>query len=125
MIGHLQQLKLDIPTQRSKQMVDLGADCVSGRAFQRSVLLEGLMILFHVPPSVVDCGDLVEGACHIRAHQILGGLATIFVYEELLGQYQGEVYSFKIDCPYLANLTRFQRHTVHTNVSTLLLTCCR
>jgi len=58
MVGHLQQFKLDVTTQRGKQMVGLGAYCVSGRTFQRSVLLEGLVILFHVLLSLVDCGDL-------------------------------------------------------------------
>src|SRR5438034_10826094 len=120
MVGNLQQFEFDVPTHTGKQVVCLCAHCVRGRVFQRGVLLQGLVILLHVPPCAVDCGDLVETALHVRAHQILGDFGDtaavavgVFVCEELLTQGQREVHPFEVNYPHL---THFQWHPVHAHV---------
>ncbi len=73
MIGfgrNFEHLQFDIGAQRRKEMVALCGDGLGGRLGQRSILLERLMVGFHVPPFFVDCGNAVVSQVEITGDQI-------------------------------------------------------
>ena len=78
-------------------MIGLGGDGLGRRFFQRSILLEGFMIGFHVPSFTIDGGHLVRTKAGVAGHQILNTRTTIFVCEDLLEQQEREIDTFQID----------------------------
>ncbi len=92
-----QQFQLDVATKGRKQMIGLGTNRLGGRLFERSVLLQGFVKGFDVPPFAVDCHDSVVGEVEVAAHQILDTGTAVFVCEDLLDQLEWEIYDFQID----------------------------
>jgi hypothetical protein len=54
----LQGFQFDEGAQRTKQMVGLRPHRARRGASQRSILLERLVVLLHLPPSLVEASDL-------------------------------------------------------------------
>ncbi|MCC6300356.1 MAG: hypothetical protein IT314_13765 [Anaerolineales bacterium] len=54
-----EQFQFDIPAQGGEEMVGLGCDRLGRRLLQRSILFERLVIGFHIPSFLVECGDPV------------------------------------------------------------------
>jgi len=98
-------------------MVGLGANGSRRRLFERSVLLQGLVERFDVPPFAVDVHDLAAGEVGLTAHQILDAGAPVFVCEDLLDQRQREINTFQVDLPCD---TRFQCQPIDAHITTLL-----
>ena len=89
-----QPFEFDKGAECDKEMVGLRRDGASRRLFQRSILFERTVILFHFPPSLVDCREMGSIQCHITRHQIEDTRTPVSVCEELLGEQQGEVHTF-------------------------------
>ena len=73
---HFQHFQLDVGTQGCKNMVALRGDGSGGRLGQGSILLERLMIRFHVPSFAIDCGTAVVDEFEVAGDQIEIGRAS-------------------------------------------------
>jgi hypothetical protein len=78
-------------------MIGLSRDSLGRRFFQGSVLFERFMIGFHVPSFAIESGHLVGGQGRIAGHEILNSGAGVFVCEDLLGEQEREIDTFKVD----------------------------
>ena len=93
----LQGLQLDEGAQRQKEVVGLRQLGARRRTGQRSVLLQGLVVLSHLPPFLVEVHHLVAVECPVARHQTQHALAVVFVRKDLLDQEQREAHLFQID----------------------------
>ena len=57
----LEHLKLDKRTQAGEDVVSLRGDGVGRRAFERCILLQGLVIRFNRPSFLIERGDPIIG----------------------------------------------------------------
>src|ERR671914_1724707 len=73
---------------------------------------------FHVPPFLIDGGNVVEGQRGIAGDQIQHTRAAVFVCEDLLDQQEREGDSFQI---YLLGAVVFKHQRVHSDIFALSL----
>jgi len=112
-----QHLQFDVGAQGSKEMVGLSGDSFGGRLGQGSILLEGLVIGFHVPSFAIESGDGVVSEVEITGDQIQDTDTAIFVCKDLFDQMELEINPFKVNGQHAI---RFNVQCIHALVTTLL-----
>ncbi len=81
-----QHLQLDEGAQAGEDVIGLRPDGVGRRAFERGVLLQGLVERFNRPSFVIERGDPIAGECGVAGDQKQYTDAAIFVRKDLLDQ---------------------------------------
>ena len=85
-----QPLPLNEGGQAGEDVVPLGSHGLGGRLGKRQVALEGLVVRFDFPPSVVDRRELPGRKRRVAGDQIDQAHAAVPVREDLPHQPQGE-----------------------------------
>src|SRR5713226_651565 len=94
--GGPQLFKFAKRTQRSEEMIGLSDHSLSRRFGQRGILLQRLVIAFHVPSFLIAGGAVGEGQGGIAGDHIQHPCAAILVCEDWLDQQEREGDAFPI-----------------------------
>ncbi len=78
-------------------MIGLRSLGARGRTRQRSILLQRLVVFFHLPPFLVEAHHAVAIECRVARHQIQKALAAVFVRKDLFDQKQRKADLFQPD----------------------------
>jgi hypothetical protein len=92
-----EQFELNISTQGGEEMVGLGGHGLGRRLLQRGILLEGLVLGFHIPSFVIEGGHAITSQGRIAGDQIQAAGRAIFVCEDLLDEKKRKGDFFHID----------------------------